>query len=329
VLPKKLFASYDASKLEPSLSDLVVNLLEQQKASWPQLADGYAAIDSIQGREIRCDGFSVRLQCNPRRIVSSGAKVDEKSIRERRCFLCIENLPGQQIGVLYQENFIILCNPAPIFAQHYTISHLEHIPQLIEGYVSTFLALAKDFSPHFTVFYNGPKCGASAPDHLHFQASPAGAIPIEKDAQDEARRSWIKNSAGVSLFQIKNLGREVILLEGKDREVIETWSSKCIAAMKRVAATPDEPMMNLVCSYTEGLWRVIIFPRRKHRPEVYFRAGDERILISPAAVDMGGLIVTPVEKDFRNVNARMIERIYQEVSIDKETANQIITLLRK
>lgn len=267
------------------------------------------------------------MQFNPRRIASSGAKVDEKSIRERRCFLCVENLPELQIGILYQENFIILCNPAPIFTRHYTISHIKHVPQRLEEHVAILLSLAKDFAPAFTVFYNGPKCGASAPDHLHFQASPAGAIPIERDVRDHSRRNPIKTFGGVSLVQIKGLGREAILLEGEDRDAVAALLLKSISAMKRVTAASEEPMMNVVCSYRNDFWRVIVFPRRKHRPQVYFREGKEKILISPASVDMGGLIVTPVEKDFLSVDARLIESIYQEVSIDKETANKIISLL--
>ena len=326
-LQQKLFARYDASRSAPSLSDLSLNLLEQQKTSWPQLVDGYAALDSVRVRDLQCDGFSVRLQFNPQRVVSSGAKVDEKSIRERRCFLCVENLPEPQKAILYREEFLVLCNPAPIFAQHYTISNLKHFPQSIEGHVASFFSLAKDFSPRCTVFYNGPKCGASAPDHMHFQSSPIGTIPMEQDVQDGARRILIKRIDGVSLFQTKNLGRGVILLEGEDREAIEALLLKYIAAMKSVESTPDEPMMNILCSYLKDLWRVVIFPRRKHRPEVFFREGDEKILISPAAVDMGGLIVTPIEKDFLTIDARLIESIYHEVSIDKDTANLIISML--
>ncbi|MDZ7343669.1 MAG: DUF4922 domain-containing protein [candidate division KSB1 bacterium] len=328
VLKRKLSAVYDGAS-SASLSDLALNLLEQQKSSWPQLAAGYAALALAQQCEIRCHGFSVRLQFNPQRIISSGAKVDEKSIRERRCFLCLENLPEQQFGMLYRNQFIVLCNPAPIFAYHYTISHLDHVPQLIEGNLGILLTLAKDFSPRFTVFYNGPRCGASAPDHLHFQASPTGAIPIENDIADPARRTLIRGDGGVSLFQIENLGRPVFLLEGKRHEAVETRLSACIAALWLSHSPPMEPMMNVICSYRSDYWRVIIFPRRKHRPEAFFREGAERILISPAAVDMGGLIVTPVEKDFLNADAELIESIYEEVSVDKNTLAQIVAALRE
>lgn len=325
LLQHKLYASYEASTSSLALADLALALLEQQKRSWRVLHDGYRAAGAARVRDIHCNGFSVRLQFNPQRLVSSGAPVDDKSIRERPCFLCVENLPGPQKGILYQDRFLILCNPMPIFAAHYTISTLVHVPQSIAGHVATFLALAKDFSPRFTVFYNGPKCGASAPDHAHFQASPAGIIPIEEEAAVESRRLLRGNVDGVDVLQVTNLGREVIVLEGGDQDAVEALLLQCVGAMQRAAATTDEPMLNIIGSYRNDLWRLIIFPRRKHRPDAYFREATAKILISPAAVDMGGLIVTPIEKDFLAVDAPMAEDIYREVSIDGHRVEQILS----
>ena len=282
---------------------------------------------AAQVRALHCNGFSVHLQFNPQRLTSSGAKVDEQSIRERPCFLCVAHLPAEQKGILYDEEFLVLCNPAPIFLQHYTISNIQHVPQAITEHVATLLSLARNLSPAFTVFYNGPRCGASAPDHMHFQASPAGAIPIGKEVEVGSRRVLIKTVHGISLFQLTNLGRQILVLEGSDRQAIEALLLKCIAAMKIVASTPDEPMMNIICSYLGQSWRVIIFPRRKHRPVAYFREGEERVLISPAAVDIGGLIVTPMARDFLTVDAQLVESIYQEVSIDESATKQIISML--
>ncbi|MGB2868513.1 MAG: DUF4922 domain-containing protein [Bacteroidota bacterium] len=306
-----------------SLSSLSLQLLEQQKRSWKTLAAGYASLEKIQIREIQCTGFSAWLQWNPGRIVSTGAKVDAKSIEARPCFLCVENLPKEQQGILYGEDFLVLCNPAPIFRQHYTISNLAHIPQSLEPFVHTFLNLAKDLSPGFTVFYNGPRCGASAPDHMHFQASPSGAIPVEKEALDPKRRVLLKNKGSVSKFLLQNYGRQVVVLESKDQSELENSFLNLLKVWKHAFGTVEEPMMNVLCSCTGRLWRLIVFPRRKHRPEVYFKKGDKQVLISPAAVDIGGLIVTPREKDFRSLDAKMVEAIFREVTIEDDDMQKI------
>jgi hypothetical protein len=331
LLHDKLFSIYNSQKSKPltdlsavSLADLSIALLEEQKKSWQQLRDGYTALDFVRTRELHCDGFSVRLQFNPRRIVSSGAKVDAKSISERKCFLCVENLPADQKGILYRDEFLVLCNPVPIFAQHYTISNVKHVPQAIENYSAALFPLAKDFNPKFTVFYNGPKCGASAPDHMHFQASPSGIIPVERDAEDAARRMLIKTVNDVAVLRLRNYGREVVMLEGKNSESVNALLLKFIDSMRRITSSPEEPMLNILCSYRSGMWRLIIFPRRKHRPDVYFLEGERKILISPASVDIGGLVITPLEKDFLSADAALIEKIFQEVSAEQDAVDTIL-----
>jgi hypothetical protein len=259
--------------------------------------------------------------------VSSGAKVDTLSIRERPCFLCLENLTPQQRVIIYRDEFLLLCNPAPIFPQHFTISHVLHRPQAFAEYLQIFLQLAKDFSPHFSVFYNGPKCGASAPDHQHFQACPAGAIPVETQVHEFARRLLVKNVLGISLHKIQNLGRKIILLTGLDEEAMALALTRVITAAQEAMSSADEPMLNMICSFRDDLYQVLIFPRRKHRPEVYFHTGEDRVFISPASVDMGGLIVTPMEKDFLRVDAQLVANIYREVSVTSETIRRIISLL--
>ena len=127
--PDRIFARYDHLQKLPSLSELALELLEQQKESWAQLGEGYRALESVRVRELPCEGFSVRLQFNPGRVISSGASVDAQSLQARPCFLCLENLPPPQKGILYRDEFLVLCNPMPIFAQHYTISHLQHRPR--------------------------------------------------------------------------------------------------------------------------------------------------------------------------------------------------------
>lgn len=325
MLSQQIISSFASRTTDGSLPELSLSLLDQQKKTWKQLADGYTALEAIRVREIQCHGFSVRLQFNPGRIVSSGAMVDATSISERKCFLCLENLPEEQKGILYQERFLVLCNPAPIFSQHYTISNLKHVPQEIATFAGAFLSLAKDFSPGFTVFYNGPKCGASAPDHMHFQASPSGVIPVEQDAGDARRRGFVKKVGAVSCLTIQEYGRRVIVLESSDGKEFEACIVQLLRSMKDIFATSDEPMLNILCSFRQKLWRAIVFPRRKHRPDIYFRDGDAKILVSPAAVDLGGLIITPIEKDFRKVGATTIEDIFDEVSVEESVLEKILS----
>jgi len=327
LIEAKIFAVFDPKSPKSSLAGLAVKLLDQQKETWPQLTAGYSSLDSIRLREVKCRGYSVWLQFNPGRIVSTGAKVDAQSIRERRCFLCVQNLPAVQNGILYRDEFLVLCNPAPIFREHFTISHVDHVPQSFRSSAVRFLELARDLSPRHTVFYNGPKCGASAPDHMHFQASLTGTIPVEEAALEKSRRLHRKQVRGVEILTIKDFGREVIVLESRQIESLEQVLLDLLEALSAAAGTKEEPMMNLLCSFGDSAWRVILFPRSKHRPDAYFREGDDRILISPAAVDIGGLIITPLEKDFNAVDARTVEGIFHEVSLRQATVEAAIEKL--
>jgi hypothetical protein len=322
-LGNRIFASYDSSASTP-LSDLLLQLLEEQKRIWPMAADGYASLQNVQIREVKCSTFSAWLQFNPKRIVSTGAKVDAKSINSRRCFLCVDHLPPEQKGILCENEFLVLCNPMPIFPAHYTVSHLKHLPQLIDPYLVAFLRLARDLSPKFTIFYNGAQCGASAPDHIHFQIAPADKIPIEQEASDTQRRERVGEIDGVAIFLLRDLGRAVIVFEGTNIENVTRIIRRQLAKMKVILNIADEPKINVICNYSTPQWRVILFPRRKHRPEVFFKKGDDKVVISPASVDMGGLIITPVEKDFNSVDANMIEAIYREVSWDEMMIRKIL-----
>jgi hypothetical protein len=327
MLLQKISVSFDGKTPGPSLPALCRNLLAEQKASWPDLSLGYKALASVRVKELRCNGFSVRLHHNPGRIKSTTAPLDQKSIEKRPCFLCLENLPEPQRGILYREDFIVLCNPFPICPEHYTIAQIMHCPQSFEGMVSKFLIMAKDFSPDFNVFYNGPESGASAPDHLHFQATTRGILPIEEEIKNRARLVFLKCINAIPLFRAKELGREVIILEGEDCTAIGDALTSIVSAMKSVLSSPGEPRMNLLGSYERNKWRVVIFPRQKLRPSVYFLPGNERILISPGLVEMGGIIITPVEKDFDRVNQELIRTIYAEVSVDEETVQKISAAL--
>jgi hypothetical protein len=301
-------------------------LLGEQQRTWPMLRDGLASLLSVRTRELVCDGYQAWLQFNPGRIVSTGARVDAASIRARRCFLCVENLPPEQKGILFRDRFLILCNPAPIFTSHFTISSIRHEPQELCPDIDMFLVLAREM-PGYTVFYNGPKCGASAPDHLHFQAAPAGAIPIEREAVKPERRKTQRAVSGVIVTLLHRLARQVVTLEGKNAADVKDVLTGFLDAFRARAGVDAEPMVNILCLHSPDGWRLIIFPRKKHRPDVYFKEEALRVTVSPAAVDMGGLIITPIERDFLSISPELVDAIYREVSLDGDEVEAIVRTL--
>jgi hypothetical protein len=212
----------------------------------------------------------------------------------------------------------------PVFSSHFTVSHLDHRLQAIAGHVDTFLQLTTDFGPGWVILYNGPKCGASAPDHLHFQAAPSGQMPIEKEIREEKRLTLMKRIDCVLLHRVRDLGREVIVLEAGDLMALGKALKEFLDALKKVLLIDEEPMINIAGFYEESKWRLVIFPRQKHRPDAFSRKGGDRIVVSPGAIDMGGVLITPVEKDFHQLGGASVEDIFREVSLDGQTVERAI-----
>jgi hypothetical protein len=324
ILNRKTYAIFTGGDRTKSLPGLCLELLAEQKKAWLDLRKGCESLKEVRERDVRCGGFSVRLQYNPGRIKSSLANVGEKNGNERGCFLCLNHLPEGQKGILYRSEYLILCNPLPIFSSHFTVSHREHRPQAIIDHIEPLLRLMSEFGSGWTVFYNGPKCGASAPDHLHFQASPSGLMPIEKEIREEKRLTLMTQVDGVLLYRGRGLGREVVILEGDDPIAVEGAFKGFLNALKKVLLIDEEPMTNIAGFYEERKWRLVIFPRRKHRPDAFFREGDARVVVSPGLIDMGGVLVTPVEKDFERLDAAAVEGIYREVSLEASAVEKAV-----
>ena len=320
---KDTFTPYpSAGDRQTVLPEVCTALLDEQKSSWPLLHDGWAALKTTKTREIACRGFSVQVQYNPQRLVSTAAKVDEQSVRERPCFLCPDHLPAEQKGIVYGDKFVILCNPAPIFHQHFTIALREHEPQAFEPWSNDFLMLTAALGPSMTLFYNGPRCGASAPDHVHFQACSSGIIPVERDMLNVSRKVALKTLDGVVVSTLNEYGRGIILVQSENMTECGRMIRRLVNIMRDLCNDPEEPMINVIGTFMEGGWTIVIIPRRKHRPSMFF--ADDRIVISPAAVDMGGLIITPREKDFHNLEAGLIESIYREVGVPMHRIHTIV-----
>lgn len=305
---------------ENNFSDAAKRLFEIQKKQWQMLEVGFKSLDTVKSKSFQFDGFKIKAQFNAGRITSTSAKVDPKSISERKCFLCTENLPEEQKGILYHNNYILLCNPFPIFPAHFTITHKVHQPQRIVDTFTDMLDLSKDISKYYSVIYNGPRCGASAPDHLHFQAGNKFFMPID----DEFNQ--IKNEYGKEIFEDDNLSfytiddgiRKFISIESLDKKLLVNTFNKFYKTYSVLMNENQEPMINLVSFYEEEYgWRVIVFLRAKHRPAVFFAEGDEKMLVSPAAIDLGGVCVFPREEDFNRITKEQIAEIFKEVFVDK------------
>ena len=318
-----IFAKYPG-KEKLSLAVLCQNLFDSQKKSWPAFAQCHHDLASIRTREISGGDYNVTLQYNPARAVSAGAAVDAESIKKRPCFLCAGNRPAQQNGILYRKDYEILCNPAPIFDQHFTVVAIHHQPQEISSSLTRLLQLAADAAPDYTVLYNGPACGASAPDHLHFQMIPAYTLPFLDTLRD---LPLLEEVLSVQFFKGENLDRSIVILESKNVDVLTEVFSRLLKTAQRILSTDDEPLMNLLCAYENNAWRLTIFLRRKHRPAAYFAEGRDRIFVSPGAIDMAGVIITPLLADFDRLTADEIRSIYQEVSLDEMVLNKIIKAL--
>lgn len=294
----------------------IKQFFEQQLAQWPEAAARYEALKGVRVKELDVDGTHYRVQFNPARIVSSGAKVDAASIGKRPCFLCGKNRPAQQIALPWGGHYEILVNPFPIFRRHLTIPEVGHTPQRIGSRLGDMLDLAHDL-PEFTLFYNGPHCGASAPDHAHFQAAPRGEMPIEQQWQTVAGEP-VAHQGEAKLYLLSEQPRTALVVVSPRREDALALAEAVIAKLPLKENAPEEPMLNLLALYEEGCWTVIIFPRQKHRPACYSEADEaRRLLCSPASVDMGGLFILPRPEDFEKITANDIRQILQEVCLPR------------
>lgn len=306
-------------------SEQVEKLIEQQLVVWQTPRDNYAALQNVEVKEFKVKRSTIKVQFNPARIVSSAAKVDNKSLKERKCFLCAANRPEVQEGIAWGENYTILINPFPIFPKHLTIPCNDHTDQRILARIGDMMAIAKDL-PGYTLFYNGPKCGASAPDHMHFQAGNRGFLGFETDYLAADKKEVISN-AGATLSLLSGLANAAFLIEAVEIDAATELFVKLYNALE-IPEGEEEPMLNILCWSEEGKWKVAVFPRRKHRPACYSAEGDANILISPASVDMGGVFITPLEKDFKKITADDLEQILDEVCLDQSGVEKILNNLK-
>jgi len=301
-----------------SFSDKATKLLSDQKKSWDLLRINYELLDHVKTREFHFDHFTINVQFNPSRIISSSARVDPQSIAARTCFLCSENLPEQQEKLDLDRNFILLCNPYPIFREHFTIPTKTHVPQEIKSNFQSLLSLSKKLDGHI-LFYNGPYCGASAPDHFHFQAGNKSFLPIERELnplKDETEGPWFNNEK-IRIWGVEKYPGRFILFESGNIPSLVTAFDSIYASLQDITRQEQEPLLNILSLFENQSWQIILFPRKKHRPSHYYEMGDKNMLISPASVDFGGVFILPREKDFIKITEKDIIDIFNQTSISE------------
>ncbi len=298
-----------------------------QEERWPLVKENYQAIENVKTRFFSEQENAITLQFNPKRIVSTGAKIDKDSIEKRPCFLCKENRQKEQICLNFDEDFEFLVNPYPILKKHFTISCHRHEPQAIKKYYSSIYRILKQY-PFLMVFYNGPSSGASAPDHMHFQAGLLGQLPIEKnfDTLFNSRKVIYSLNEKEDISLLKDWLSTAFLIRSYSQEIDSELFFRIYNSLPKKEDSL-EPMMNII-SWMSGDEKItIIFPRENHRPKCYYESKEKQILISPGAIDMAGLIITPRKEDFESLSFEKVKGILKEVSLSdvwlKETLEKI------
>lgn len=311
----------------PEGVDPLLALARRQEAEWPQLALARRRWVESRYREIPLGRFPVFLQFNPSREVNVLADPAPAAVRQRPCFLCEANLPPEERGVDLGHGLMAFLNPFPIFYPHPTLVHREHRPQAIAGFVGPLLELAGRFAGSWTLLYNGPRCGASAPDHLHFQAFPRFVTPLETDLYHVRRKSAqavfrdpLPPLRGADCYTLRAYGRTVVVLEAASAKVLASAFEALAGALPRPPAAadawaPDEPPVNLAAWAEPGAGLVLcVFPRTRHRPDCYDQPVDAGgRLVSPGLIDLAGVVVTPRRHDFETLTAPEIGSIFRQV----------------
>lgn len=310
-------------QLKMNFSEESKRLLEKQLEDWELCKTGYNSLLSVETKIFNFNDITIKVQFNPGRFVSTSAKVDPKSINNRKCFLCMQNLPPEQKSLKWKNDYTILVNPFPIFPEHFTIPSVFHQPQKIKSNIEIFLQLSRDIGERYTVFYNGPKCGASAPDHIHFQAGIKNFMPIDYQYELILNKSGnlIMNKNSVKVFSVDDGLRKCIVFESNNYVDLSKKLNEFLNIYSN--GLDEEPMMNIISCYNNSSWRVIFFLRRKHRPSHFFEEGEKQLMLSPASVDVGGVCITPLEKDFVRIDADTIKNVFSEVFITSEELNEL------
>jgi ATP adenylyltransferase (5'',5''''''-P-1,P-4-tetraphosphate phosphorylase II) len=292
----------------------IKSLFAAQTSSWELVRNNFFQLENVKIREFDFGDFSVKVQFNKARIISTSARIDEKSIAERACFLCKKNRPTEQESVIWGD-YEILVNPYPIFDEHFTVVSKNHIPQQIRPVFTDMFHLASDVSDYYAVFYNGAKCGASVPDHLHFQVVPQNCLPVISDYKrlKFTHADILQDTENSRIYELKNYLRRLFCIEIPTQSKMD-FQQIFANSLEEINFT-NETMMNIICHCKNDIFYVFVFLRKVFRPNQYFAENEkENLLISPATVELSGVIITPREEDFCKITKEDIVSIYEQTS---------------
>ena len=307
-----------------------------QLSRWPLACDNFRALKNVRVREVEVGGLTVKLQFNPARIVSSAAKLSKEEIAKRKCFLCRENRPDVQSFIKFEgrkgKKYHILVNPYPIFPDHLVIAMNRHVDQSIWNRYVDMLDLARKYND-FTFFYNGPKSGASAPDHHHFQGAPQGLMPLENDvdaliASNGEALKYVSSVQDADLYHYDRFTNGVFVLRAKTSKSAAKMFYRLLDCAE-IKEGESEPQINLFTYYRDGEFRSIIVFRRSHRSHHYFSDGPDHLTMSPGCADMAGVFIVPVEEEYDKITPELLGEMLQEVSVPKEEQDRVIWRLTR
>ena len=319
------------------MDNQIDKFIKDQLSVWPVAAENYRNLKKAEVKHIEVGGLKVTVQYNPCRRISSEAALDKKSISERPCFLCPENRPAEQTDIEFEgrkgRRYRVTLNPYPIFPSHLVISSFDHTPQSIWHRYQDLLDFVKE-NNEYLGFYNGPQSGASAPDHMHFQACPQGLMPLQRrvdellDTNGDETLEFLTNVKEARLFHLDEYARGVFVLRGTTAKS----TAKLFYRLLDCAPVPedsDEPGINLIAWYHEGEYRTVVMFREKHRPHNYFSTASDHLAMSPGCADMAGIYVAPEKEDFDKLDSKLLSQVVDEVAASGETEKEIIWRLTR
>ena len=307
--------------------DRIHKFVGDQLSRWPIACDNFRALKNVRVREMEVGGLMVRLQFNPARMISSAAKLNKEDIARRRCFLCRENRPPEQIMMKFDgrkgKRYHILVNPYPIFPDHLVIAMDRHVDQSIRNRYVDMLDMARKY-PGYIFFYNGPKSGASAPDHHHFQATPAGHVPLisDVDATLSDCMTFLTSIQDADLYHYDKFTTGIYVLRA---DTVKS-AAKLFYRLLDCAEVPEgetEPMFNLYSYWKDGEFRSVVIFRSRHRSHHYFSDGPDHLTMSPGCADMGGVFIVPVVEEYEKMTPELLSEMVREVSITKDEEERI------
>lgn len=319
------------------MDNQIDKFVKDQLSVWPLAAENYRSLKKAGSKVLSIGGLPVTVQLNPCRRISSEASLDKESINRRPCFLCPENRPAEQTNMEFEgrkgRRYRVTLNPYPIFPSHLVISSFEHTPQSIWHRYQDLLDFVRE-NNEYLGFYNGPESGASAPDHMHFQACPQGLTPLQNRvdellaAGDDKTLDYLTNVKEARLFHLNEYARGVFVLCGATAKS----TAKLFYRLLDCAPVPDgssEPKMNIIAWCHEGEYRTAVIFRERHRPHNYSSSGADHLAMSPGCADLAGVYVTTREEDFDKLDAGLLSQVVREVAASVETEKEIIWRLTR